>query len=81
MPITKDEAKNMGLKIVGLSNNEEEILLEKIYMQFHRMSKKAEDALLPILSVLPVPIISAKKIETRFGLIYLPPIDLLDLEV
>jgi len=76
MPITKDEAKNIDLKIESLPNDAERILLERIYTPFKKMVKLSETILIPILSVLPQPIISASKIDTKFGLIYLPPIEL-----
>jgi len=76
MYMNYEVAKNIDLKIESLPNDAERILLERIYTTFKKMVKLSETILIPILSVLPQPIISALKIDTKFGLIYLPPIEL-----
>ncbi|MEM4474196.1 MAG: hypothetical protein QXY75_04370 [Candidatus Bathyarchaeia archaeon] len=76
IPITRDEAKDIGLKIEFLPEPAEKILIEKIYIPFKEMVKMSEEILTPIISALPQPIISAKKVDTKFGLIYLPSIEL-----
>lgn len=81
IPITRDEAREIGLEIRSLSSEEEEILMNGIYSPFRQLIKKAEEALLPILSVLPIPIVTAKKLESKFGLIYMPPINLLEKQI
>lgn len=77
MPITKEEAKReIGLVIESLPSDIEKVLIEKIYMPFKKLVDEAENVLFPILSVLPFPIVTAKKVESKFGLIYLPPMDM-----
>lgn len=75
MPITAYEAKNIGLN-VEIWKNEEDIIINKIYSSFKALTENLEKTLIPILSVLPVPIPTSSKIVTKYGLIYLPPYDL-----
>jgi pantothenate kinase-related protein Tda10 len=79
MPISRWEAERIGLKVEKLKQDEEEIILSKIYKPFRNLVNNLEKSLLPILTVLPLPIVTATPLKTKFGILYLPPTELIEM--